>query len=96
MIAPEELVDSVNDEQTFVQFLAALSDDWGKHVEIENRSPSPPYSTGALGWENGSIGAFLDAASAYGESCISQGNANKSDNPWHRAAEIILAGKLYE
>ncbi|WP_428407908.1 DUF7660 family protein [Hyphococcus sp.] len=96
MTAPEDLVDSVYDEHTFVQFLAALSDDWYKHEEIEKRSPSPPYDAGALGWENGSIGAFLEAASAYGESCLTQGKANKSDNPWHRAAEIILAGKLYE
>jgi hypothetical protein len=58
-----EILSKVNDEETFCQFLSALSRDWYEEQEIESVSPSGPYAPGALGWENGTIGAFLDAAS---------------------------------
>ena len=95
MITPEEFLDSVTDEKTFLQFIKLLSDDWYKSDSIEDRRPSAPYVPRALGWENGTIGDFLEAASAYGEDTHKQKNSDLK-NPWRRAAEIIFAGKIYE
>ncbi|WP_422775927.1 DUF7660 family protein [Pseudomonas mediterranea] len=52
---------------------------------------------GALGWENGSIDTFLDAAAAWAtaSSRSSPGSASGS-NAWQRCAAILLAGKFYE
>jgi hypothetical protein len=85
-----EVLDQVHDEKTFCEFLNALSHDWYQEQEIERATPSGPYSPGALGWENGTIGAFLDAASVglYGRS--------EETNPWKRAAHIIWLGKIYK
>ena len=64
-ISPEDYLDSVFDEKTFLEFLLILSEDWEKHAAIEETTPSLPYGTGALGWENGTIGAFLCFAILY-------------------------------
>ena len=61
---PEDCLEEVVDEATFIDFLRALADDWEEEREIEKTKPSSPYGPGALGWENGSIGTFLDAAIA--------------------------------
>jgi len=52
---------------------------------------------GVNGWENGSIEAFLGAASAWAEGSIHGLEFySKPENPWTRAAQIIHAGKFYE
>lgn len=60
------LSDSVHDEATFLRFLTALATDWHEERVVEMANPSPPYSPGALGWENGTIGAMLEAAAGGG------------------------------
>ena len=93
----QELADAVVDERTFVRFIAALAEDWEDECRKEAEHPSSPYGPGANGWENGTIGAFLESASAWAD-------ASKQDsqfyavpsNPWRRAAHILLAGKFYE
>jgi hypothetical protein len=91
------LADSVSDEKSFLQFLAALAADWEEEQTLEKSTPSSPYSSGALDWENGSIGAMLDAAAAWGTSTVHGApRYEKPENPWHRAAHIIHAGKFYE
>jgi hypothetical protein len=92
---PEDFIEQVVDRATFVEFLEILSEDWCEEEEIEKAKPSPSYSAGALGWENGSIGTFLDAAAAFGKSDIANAIPQHS-NPWRAAAQIILAGKWYE
>ena len=57
-----QTLEAVIDEPSFTEFLAALAKDWEMEREIESKEPSTRYSSGALGWENGSIGAFLDAS----------------------------------
>ncbi|WP_081466396.1 hypothetical protein [Collimonas fungivorans] len=89
--------ESVVDEKTFTQFLAVLSTDWFVEKEIEEATPSSPYSSGALGWENSSIGAFLD--SSFRWAICSQSGLQHYDvptNPWRRAADILAMGKIYE
>lgn len=92
-----KLADAVEDESGFLRFVAALASDWDEERRIEAEHPSSPYGAGALGWENGSIGAFLDAAHAWGEA-TSEGTQyyEVPANPWRRAAQILFAGKFYE
>lgn len=64
---------------------------------LEAVNPSSPYGPGALGWENGTIGAMLEAAASWGEASIDSTQFyEKPENPWRRAARILLAGKLHE
>lgn len=93
----QKLADAVEDEKSFLHFIAALAADWGEERRLEAENPSSPYGAGPLGWENGSIGTFLDAALAWGEAS-SEGTRfyQVPANPWHRAAHILHAGKFYE
>ena len=88
----DALLEEVNDEQSFLRFVDALRADWELERELEKANPSPPFSAGATGWENGSIGQFLEAAVAYASDSPDVGTAN----PWRRAAHIVYAGKFYE
>ena len=88
----DALLEEVNDEQSFLAFIDALRADWELERELEKEIPSPPFSAGATGWENGSIGQFLEAAVAYANDSPDDGTTN----PWRRAAHIIYAGKFYE
>jgi len=91
------LAEQVNDEESFLRFLAAVAADWEEEREIEAAKPSGPHSSGALGWENGTVGAVLDAAVRWGEASINGLQFyQKPGNPWRRAAHIIHAGKFYE
>lgn len=92
-----EALEAVEDEQSFIQFLGALATDWEAEQEIESVHPSSPYSSGALGWENGTIGALLDASCRWGSASTNGLRFYQvPDNPWRRAADIIFAGKEYE
>lgn len=93
----EAILDSVNDEQSFLRFLQALAADWEDEQQKELANPSSPYGLGTNGWENGTIGAYLDAAVSWGDSSIDGLRFyEKPSNPWKRAADILHMGKLYE
>ncbi len=90
------LADEVNDEASFLRFVAALAADWEER-EIEAGRLSSPNSAGSLGWENGTVGSVLEAASRWGEASIGGLKFyEKPTNPWRRAAHILHAGKFYE
>jgi len=92
-----DLIEKVVDERSFIDFVQALAQDREKDQEKEKVNPSSPYGPSVHGWENGSIEAFLCAASAWAEGSINGLPLKpKSLNPWKRAAEIIHAGKFYE
>lgn len=92
-----ELADAVDNEEGFLRFVAALAADWEAERKIEAETPSSPYGCGALGWENGSIGAFLESAHAWAAASANGTPFYKVPaNPWSRAAQILLAGKFYE
>lgn len=91
------LADSVTDERSFLEFLAALAADWADEQELEKASPSSRYTAGALGCENGSVGTVLDAAYRWGTDSLNGLDFyEKPENPWRRAAHILFAGKFYE
>lgn len=92
-----EAIERVIDEQTLLEFIALLAADWDEEREIEQERPSAPYGAGALGWENGSIGAFLDAGYRWGIASIDGLKFyKKPENPWQRIAQVLHAGKFYE
>jgi hypothetical protein len=91
------LLASVDDEASFIAFVDALHADFVAERELEATTPSSPYGPGVLGWENGTVDKFLDAAASWGSATLESGKgATLSSNPWHRCAHILLAGKFYE
>jgi hypothetical protein len=96
---PDEVqakLNAVCDEDSFVAFVAALGADRADEVRKEKMKPSSPYGAGANGWENGSIEAFLESASAWAEDMKQSPQYAAPANPWKRCAEILFAGKSYE
>ncbi|MEO6677997.1 MAG: hypothetical protein ABIO21_11530 [Pseudomonas sp.] len=92
-----ELLGRVNDEQSFIGFIEALGSDFASERVLEETTPSSPYGPGALGWENGSIDTFLDAAAAWATaSTRCSAPSAPVSNVWQRCASILLAGKFYE
>jgi hypothetical protein len=97
MIDLQDQADAVTDESTFISFLAALAADREEAVSKEAVSPAKPYESGANGWENATIEAFLGAASAWAtDSTKGLPQYEVPSNPWKRCAQILLMGKLYE
>ena len=93
----ETMLEAVADEQSFLRFLQTLAEDWDDEQRQELANPRSPYGSGANGWENGTIGAFLHAAVSWGDVSVgSLESYEKPDNPWKRAAQIIYMGKIYE
>lgn len=98
----KRVLDAVRDEESFLRFLEALAADRANEVEKEKTDPSPPYSPGANGWENGTIETFLEAAAEWGRASTNglqfcgESVYEKPDNPWKRCADIIYMGKLQE
>lgn len=87
----------VADERTFIRFLQLMALDWEDQRQKELVKPSPPYSPGANGWENDSIGHFLESAAAWVEDTSSTADSGSDvSNVWRRAANIMLAGAFYE
>ncbi|MFL1501937.1 hypothetical protein ACI77J_27835 [Pseudomonas sp. O64] len=93
----DELLARVRDEASFILFIEALGADFARERLLEQASPSSPYGPGALGWENASVDAFLDAAAAWAASSTRPAQAAPVvSNVWQRCAAILLAGKFYE
>jgi hypothetical protein len=65
-------------------------------VAKEYISPSSPYGPGTNGWENGTIEAYLNAASAWAESTTFGEAQGLSGNPWRQFAASLYCGKIYE
>ena len=91
----DALLLTVNDEKSFIDFVAALASDFAEERELEAAKPRGPYGAGPLGWENGTIDEYLGAAAACGTSTL-LGREGDVENPWRRCAEILYAGKFYE
>jgi hypothetical protein len=85
------VLERVVDEESFLAFVGALEADWHRDEQT-----SKPYGGGG-GWENGTIGAFLEAAIAWAEDTKKAPQAvPTSSNPWRRCADILWAGAFYE
>ena len=93
----QSLADQVVDEQTFLNFVNALAEDWEDERQREAIAPSSPYEPGANGWENATIGAFLERAASWaGATTRGTPFYAPPENTWRRCAHILLAGKFYE
>lgn len=93
----DDLLNSVNDESSFLAFASALAADRVESREKEKINPSSPYGSAANGWENTSIEGFLESAVAWGEASnlgVTQGLSPA--NPWQRFATFLYCGKIYE
>ncbi|WP_203226135.1 MULTISPECIES: hypothetical protein [Pseudomonas] len=92
-----ELLERVSDEESFIRFIEALGSDFASERLQEETSPSSPYGPGALGWENGSVDSFLDAAASWATASTRRSLIDVAVlNVWQRCAAILLAGKFYE
>jgi hypothetical protein len=92
-----QALESVYDEETFLQFLLALRDDREASVAQESAAPSLPYGPDAGGWENTTIERFLDTAVRWARDSVNGNPFYKTpDNPWRRCADILFAAKGYE
>ena len=89
---PEHLISRVNSKDTFLEFLKALENDWTKEQELREGTQLAPFLPGPLGWENPSVGSFLEAMHAWADD-----SQWLDDEPsWRTFAELLLAGKGYE
>ncbi len=92
-----DILEAVNDERTFLEFVRALHEDRADEVQKEKASRSNPYGLDANGWENSTIEQFLASAIAWAESTnlgLTQGLSQ--NNPWKRFAVFLYCGKIYE
>lgn len=92
-----QVLESVHDEETFLQFLLALRDDREAAIAQEQVTPSSPYGPDARDWENTTIERFLDTAVRWARDSVN-GNPFYAtpDNSWRRCADILHAAKSYE
>lgn len=94
-----DLLEAVRDKASFITFLKALSRESDLADEELKANPGKYSYTSVFGWENGSIGAFLDASAAWLEDQAPDSDFRIQDGPsvtWKEMAEIIYAGKIYE
>lgn len=93
----DQALENVNSSETLLSFVRLLAQDKEDETTKESISPSSTYGTGANGWENVTIEAFLSAASAWAESTnfgLTQGLS--PSNPWKQFAVFLYCGKIYE
>ena len=94
-----EVLARVSDEASFIAFLRHLADEREALEAMAREGKAVPGFLSGLGdWEYDTIGGFLDAAAARGESGAGYDfdEVSRADNPWRRAARILLMGKYYE
>ncbi len=57
----QDALERVVDERSLIHFLRVLGHDWNTERQLEADVPPSPYAHAALGWENRSIGEYLEA-----------------------------------
>lgn len=88
---PDDLLDQVNDNQTFLRFAREL---------MADRAASPvatAWQNVGTYWQNDTIEDFLAGAIGWAEDTnfgISQGL--QPSNPWKQFAVFLYCGKIYE
>lgn len=102
MKSPEELVNKVTDESSFLIFAKALLADRRATDEKEKKEESSPYGPDSGGWENTTIADYLDGGiawaedSKFGTEMAFPEYEIKEENPWRRFAAFLMAAKVYE
>jgi hypothetical protein len=92
-----QLLELVNDEESFLVFVDALRKDREFDAEAEQDLPSNPYGASARGWNNVTIQSFLKAAQSWAEATQFGATQNLGElSPWRKFATFLYAGKIYE
>jgi hypothetical protein len=92
-----QLLESISDEKSFLEFVAALRKDRELAVAAETAAPSGPYSPGQRGWENVTLESFLGAAHAWAEDTrFGSDQGLSAASPWKKFAVFLYCGKIYE
>jgi len=93
-MSPEELLDLVQDKESFVRFVTALAGE-REAAETEEREDPKAYPVdGARGWKNGIISSYLYAGLEYFEE---RPLHKPEETPsWRMFAEFLYFGKIYE
>ncbi|WP_412024178.1 hypothetical protein [Burkholderia cepacia] len=93
----QDALERVVDERSLIHFLRVLGHDWNTERQLEADLPPSPYARAALGWQNRSIGEYLEAMIDWAEASEDGLRFyDVPDNPWRRIADILFAGKIYE
>jgi len=91
-----EMAQTVQTEADFLRFAMALLADWQDEQEKLKTIAKAKYGgPGPNGWQNGTIGAFLDAMIAWAEDSDHTGRYDEAPN-WSLFARMLLAGSRYE
>lgn len=91
-----KMAESVRTEADFLLFMKALLADWQGEQQQWKANSNPHHETpGQSGWENETIGAFLDGMIAWIESSDHTHRYNAPAD-WRLFAFILLAGSRYE
>ena len=89
-----EMLDTVNDRESFIAFVQAMAAEREEAERMERAEPVAYQLGGALGWQNGDISTFLDAALfSFEPGPNHQPEATPS---WKMFAEFLFFGKIYE
>jgi hypothetical protein len=92
-----DLLEQVKDQESFLVFVGALVENWEDAVQKEKLTPGSTCGRGANGWENGTIGAYLDAALRWAETTrMGQTQGLPAEPNWKAFALFLYSGKIYE
>ena len=88
-MTPEDYLDKVVDQASFIRFVEALADEREAAERLE-ATQSGVYYDGAYNWKNADISSFLSAAVQYFK-------PDATTTPsWRMMAEFLYCGKIYE
>lgn len=87
-MTPEDLLEEVHDEQSFLLFVRCLARERRTAHEMEAADPERYVIDGALGWKNADIASFLEAADSAG--------GRSPSASWRWFAEFLYNGKVVE
>jgi hypothetical protein len=91
-----ELLNAVQDRDSFLRFAEALHADRALADAEEAKGLSHPFDEGGRGWRNGTIESFLDAALGWAGSADFGASAHDPSALWRQFALFLYMGKIYE
>jgi hypothetical protein len=90
----EDLLDSVNDRDSFIAFVEALAAEREHAAEIERENPTAYSIDGALDWKNADIASFPYAALDYFTK--KPFHTPETEPSWRMFADFLYCGKIIE
>lgn len=90
----DELLDKVDDRDSFIAFVSALAIERREAQRLEREEPIRYQLGGALNWQNGDIASFLEAALGYFDD--GPFHQPEADPSWRMLAEFLYCGKIME